>query len=117
MASKKMNYDAINFKNKDVDKFSTRFGKGPGDGLISQVKGMGDKLKNAPANTKDVGLWKTNQMLREAEAADPISASFARLTDKENNAYKKREELRKKFQPAQDKRSDMEKIVSESRKK
>jgi hypothetical protein len=37
MASKKMNYDAINFKNKDVDKFSTRFGKG--DPI---------KLKNSP---------------------------------------------------------------------
>lgn len=24
----KMNYDAINFKNKDVDKFSTKFGNG-----------------------------------------------------------------------------------------
>jgi hypothetical protein len=27
MANKKINYDAINFKNKDVDRFSTRFGK------------------------------------------------------------------------------------------
>jgi hypothetical protein len=56
-------------------------------------------------------------MLRAAEKADPISASFAKLTDKEENAYKKAEALRKKFTPAKDKRSDMEKIYSDSKKK
>lgn len=41
-----MNYDAINFKNKDVDRFATKFNQpDPGKGFISSVKGtMGDMV-------------------------------------------------------------------------
>jgi hypothetical protein len=121
MAKKNMDYNSINFKNKDVDKFSTRFG-GPGDGLIANVKDMGNKLKNAPANTKDVESWKTLGRLREAYSYDPLGSQMAEsiigsgLTNKENAAYAKADSLRQKFQPAKDMRSDMEKIYSNSKK-
>lgn len=39
MANKKIDYDSINFKNKDVDKFTTKFGKD------------GNPLLKAPSNT------------------------------------------------------------------
>ena len=46
----KMNYDAINFKNKDVDKFSTRFNKvDPEKGASKdaiRTAGMTDNQKN-----------------------------------------------------------------------
>jgi hypothetical protein len=122
MAKKNMDYNSINFKNKDVDKLSTRFG-GPGDGLIANVKDMGNKLKNAPANTKDVEAFKTLSRLRTAFDYDPTGAMIAEsplgsgLTNKEKAAYAKGDSLAKKFQPAKDMRSDMEKIYSDSQKK
>ena len=122
MAKQKMDYNSIAFKNKDVDKFSSRFG-GPGDGLIATVKDMGNKLKNAPANTKDVEDWQTLSRLRKAFDYDPLGAMIAEsplgkgLTKAEQRAYAKGDSLRSKFQPAQDTRSDMEKIYSVSMKK
>jgi hypothetical protein len=42
----KMDYNAINFKNKDVDKFTAKFNQpDPGKGFVSSVKGtMGDMV-------------------------------------------------------------------------
>jgi hypothetical protein len=42
----KMNYDAINFKNKDVDKFSTKFGNG------DPIKAMQGPAEKAVSMTK-----------------------------------------------------------------
>lgn len=43
-------YNAINFKNKDIDKFATRFGQGdPVKGIVSQAKDAMNTIANTPA--------------------------------------------------------------------
>jgi len=49
MATKK-NYDAINFKNKDVDRFATKFGNGD-----PKKKANGDPKKKEPAKKEPEG--------------------------------------------------------------
>jgi len=78
---------------------------------------MGKKLIQAPANTKDVESWKTVQKIRSAESDNPFGYAFATLTDKEQNALNRADKLKKKFTPAEDKRSDIEKMADESKKK
>ena len=41
-------YNAINFKNKDIDKFSSRFGQpDPGKGIVSQAKDAMNTIANS----------------------------------------------------------------------
>ena len=54
MANKKIDYNSINFKNKDVDKFSTKFGKDdPGKGLFQQISDVKDALRFTAGELKN----------------------------------------------------------------
>lgn len=46
----KKDYNSINFKNKDIDRFATRFGQGdPEKGFVSQVKDNMNTIANTPS--------------------------------------------------------------------
>lgn len=86
----KTNYDAINFKNKDIDKFSSKFGNGPGDGLIANVKDMGNKLKNAPAPKFGAGDPEKGIVSQAKDAMNTIAKTpgpkgLVRFTIDDNN--------------------------------
>ena len=51
----KINYDAINFKNKDVDKFSTRFGQG--DPIVKQAKDAMNTIAKTPRSKGYVDFY------------------------------------------------------------
>ena len=81
MATKKINYDAINFRNKDVDRFSTRFGKdgnpllkAPSNTAVSEST----SVKAAPIITKDTNLQRTQD----------IDYNQARINNTKNPANK-----------------------------
>lgn len=52
-----INYDAISFKNKDIDKFSTRFGNGQPISKKKRIREMrGDEYVNMPNGDKSSHL-------------------------------------------------------------
>ena len=55
----KMDYNAINFKNKDVDRFSTRFGNG------DPIKGSTGSARETKKNESGVLTTKQNNALNE----------------------------------------------------
>ncbi len=61
----KMNYDAINFKNKDVDRFSTKFGNG--DPI---------KLKNSPLGS-DQMKYAEKKYEESVASGDPVRKSVS----------------------------------------
>ena len=71
----KMNYDAINFKNKDVDKFTTKFGQGdPVKGQGPQKVDYGKKLMEIDKpSAPSVNIRSTNNTF----ASDKTSVSTA----------------------------------------
>jgi hypothetical protein len=65
MANKKINYDAINFKNKDVDRFSTRFGK---QEVVKDPPKNGDPKKKEPAKKEPQGERNPDWLKGEKES-------------------------------------------------
>lgn len=75
MAKQKMNYDAINFKNKDVDKFATKFGNGDPIGYQKQKTVRGEVGKAAKSGAKS---------MKDAYT-EALSKKMSTMTDQEKN--------------------------------
>jgi hypothetical protein len=51
-------YNAINFKNKDIDKFATRFGQGdPEKGIVSQAKDAMNTIAKTPRSKGTIDFY------------------------------------------------------------
>jgi hypothetical protein len=81
----KMNYDAINFKNKDVDKFATKFNQpDPGKGIVSQAKGVMNTIANSPKSkgTIDKVRDTMNATAKKKNDDSLIGVSFQEIPSK-----------------------------------
>jgi hypothetical protein len=51
-------YNSINFKNKDIDKFATRFGQGdPVKGIVSQAKDAMNTIAKTPRSKGTIDFY------------------------------------------------------------
>jgi len=79
----KINYDAINFKNKDVDKFSTRFGQGdPGKGIVSQAKDAMNTIAKTPRSKGYIDYYTQPDSYGDST---PLSIDTTGLASGKNN--------------------------------
>jgi len=71
----KMDYNSINFKNKDIDRFSTKFGNGPGDPIGKFNKDK--KLRKRPTPTPAAPAAKKPTPTPAAKKPTPTPAAPA----------------------------------------
>lgn len=84
MASKKINYDAINFKNKDIEKFASRFGNGdPEKGFVSQVKENMNTIANTPRSKGYIDFY--TEYNPKSWGSTPLSMDTTGLASGKNN--------------------------------
>jgi len=70
-------YNSINFKNKDIDKFATRFGQGdPVKGIVSQAKDAMNTIAKTPAQKP-----KGNFEFRLEDERDKSPVGITYITD------------------------------------
>jgi hypothetical protein len=91
----KMNYDAINFKNKDVDRFSTKFGNG--DPIKLKNSPLSGTEFNVASNGKGDPLANAHYMASTARSASDRSKAMDALKKEDPGAlesygYKKTKE-------------------------
>ena len=84
MATKKIDYNAINFKNKDIDKFATKFGNDdPGKGLFQQVSDVMNTIAKTPRSKGYVDFY-TEYNPKSLESI-PMSMDTTGLASGKNN--------------------------------
>lgn len=80
----KKDYNAINFKNKDIDKFSTRFGQGdPEKGFVSQVKENMNTIANTPRSKGTIDFY--TEYNPKSWGSTPLSMDTTGLASGKNN--------------------------------
>lgn len=82
-------YNAINFKNKDIDKFATKFGQGdPVKSVVQQARDNANTIANTPYKPKTSEEKAAYYHKKREEAATGVRASMRMLQDASNEASK-----------------------------
>ena len=105
-------YNSINFKNKDIDKFATKFGQpDPGKGIVSQAKdvmmSMGDtkytgqkksdaqqatywnaEMKKAKQNFNSIPIAEGKKLVKVVKRIDSAADSTRKYTERSLNKLK-----------------------------
>jgi len=78
-------YNAINFKNKDIDRFATKFGQpDPGKGIVSQAKDAMNTIANSAKSkgTIDKVRDTMNTIAKKKDDDSLIGVSFQEIPSK-----------------------------------